>query len=171
MKKILTLLGVAALVPFLANSQTLSPTVVASSGGYFSNTSGSLSFTVAEMTMVQTFTTTGNILTQGFQQPEQNTVGITEPMIAEGDIVAYPNPTTGAFSLQFIANENAEKVISIYNSMGQVVFQKTYQQVSGLNKVNFDISQFSQGMYMVELNLKNSNGASKPVFRKINLIY
>jgi hypothetical protein len=171
MKKILTLLIMTALFPLLSNSQTLSPTVVSSSGGYFSNGSGSLSFTVAEMTMVQTFTAGSSILTQGFQQPEQNIVSIPETQLAEGDIVTYPNPTSGAFSLQYLATENSEKVITVLNSMGQVVFQKTFNQVSGINKVDFDFSQLNQGMYILEINMKNTSGEIVPVLMKVNLIY
>jgi len=173
MKKIITLFIITALLPILANSQSLSPTVVSSSGGFYSSSNAMLSFTVAEMTMVQTFTSTstGDILTQGFQQPELNSVGIDEHELAAGDIIAYPNPTSGAFSLQYNANDDAERDIIIYNSIGQIVLQKTYHQISGLNKIDFNLSQFTQGMYMVELNMKSTSGKTTPDFRKINLIY
>ena len=49
-----------------ANAQSLSPSVISSAGDFFSNASGSLSSTVAEMTMVETFSSTNNKLTQGF---------------------------------------------------------------------------------------------------------
>ena len=51
-----------------ANAQSLSPTVVASSGDYFTGTNASLSWTLGEIA-TETFTGGGYILTQGFQQP------------------------------------------------------------------------------------------------------
>jgi hypothetical protein len=164
------LLAVIGCLGYSAHAQTLSPTVVSSSGGYFTSASASLSFTVAEMTMVQTFTTAGNILTQGFQQPEDLNVGILESTPVDGSIVIYPNPTNGLFSLQYSAGESAEREISIYNGIGQIVLRKTIQQVAGVNKVDFDLSIFCQGMYMVELLVKNEKNNLSPTFTKLNLI-
>jgi len=150
---------------------TLSPTVLSSSGGYFTSASASLSFTVAEMTMVQTFTTAGNILTQGFQQPEDMSVSISETPVVSGEIMIYPNPTNGNFTLSYVSNETSETTINLYNLVGQVVLTKSVSQVKGLNTVNFDISSFSQGIYMMELTLPNSNCAKKTNYQKINLVY
>ncbi len=49
-------------------AQTLKPSVIASAGGYQSNTNGSLSFTIGEP-IAKTLTSANNMLTQGFQQP------------------------------------------------------------------------------------------------------
>jgi len=155
----------------LLQSQTLSPTVVSSAGGYFTSASASLSFTVAEMTMVQTFTTAGNILTQGFQQPEDMSVSIPETSTVSGEIMIYPNPTNGNFTLSYVSNENSETTIRLYNLVGQVVQSKTVSQIKGLNTVNFDISSFSQGIYMLELTLLNIKGEKKATYQKINLVY
>jgi hypothetical protein len=155
----------------MLHSQTLSPTVVSSSGGYFTSASASLSFTVAEMTMVQTFTSAGNILTQGFQQPEDLSVSIPEPSTVSGEIMIYPNPTNGNFTLSYVSNETSETTINLYNLIGQVVLTKAVSQVKGLNTVNFDISSFSQGIYMLELALSNTKGEKKATYQKINLVY
>ena len=170
MKKICTSLLLVALMPLLAVSQTLTPTVVASSGGYSSASNGSLSFTVGEMTMVKTFSSANNFLTQGFQQPEDLFVGIPEISVNSGGFIAYPNPTSGAFCLQFTGDGAEDKVISMYNSVGQLVRQLTVQQTTGTNKIDFDISSFAQGMYMIELKLKNNDGDLVPVISKINLL-
>ena len=159
----------AGIIPL--HSQTLLPTVVSSAGGYFTTASASLSFTVAEMTMVQTFTTAGNILTQGFQQPEDLNVSIAETPTLTGGILVYPNPTNGYFTLSYMSNENAETTICMYNLVGQIIFSKSLFQVKGLNTVNFDISSFSQGIYMLELTLKNGSGVKKVSYQEINLIY
>jgi hypothetical protein len=152
-------------------SQTLTPTVISSSGGFYSSTNAMLSFTVAEMTMVQTFTTAGNILTQGFQQPEDFSTGIPEiPTSAESALI-YPNPTNGSFTLSYLNNGNAQATINIYNLTGQIVLSQNISQVSGLNTVDFDISAYSQGIYMLGLTLTNSKGEKKTDYHKINLIY
>jgi hypothetical protein len=170
MRKICTFLLISALFPLLVNAQTLTPFIVASSGGFSANASGSLSFTVGEMTMVQTFQSANNFLTQGFQQPEDLFVGITETPLVSGAPVVYPNPTSGLFSLQYKGTEASEKVISIYNSLGQLVKTQVVQQIIGANRFDLDMSAFAQGMYVIELKLRNASGNLMPVISKLNLL-
>jgi len=172
MKNKLPILIIAlGMAGFSLHSQTLSPTVISSSGGYFTSASASLSFTVAEMTMVQTFTSTGNILTQGFQQPEDFTVSISETPTVSGDVSIYPNPTNGAFTLSYVCNDNSETTIKLYNLVGQLVLSKPVAQVTGLNTVKFDIANFNQGIYMLELTVVNAKGEKATDYHEINLVY
>ncbi|MFA4852014.1 MAG: T9SS type A sorting domain-containing protein [Bacteroidales bacterium] len=173
----IAMLGFAGI--FNLHAQTLSPTVISSSGGYFTSASASLSFTVAEMTMVQTFTSPGNnILTQGFQQPEDLIISISETPTVSGDVLIYPNPTNGAFTLSYFNNGNSETTIKLYNLVGQIVLSKPIAQITGLNTVKFDINSFSQGIYMLELTVVDAKGEKpaspagrKTNYYKINLVY
>jgi len=165
----IAMLGFAGI--FNLHAQTLSPTVISSSGGYFTSASASLSFTVAEMTMVQTFTSPGNILTQGFQQPEDLTVSISETPTVSGDVSIYPNPTNGAFTLSYLCNDNSETTIKLYNIVGQLMLSIPVTQVAGLNTYKFDINSFSQGIYMLELTVVNAKGEKTTDYHKINLVY
>jgi hypothetical protein len=169
--KFLILIAVFGICGIIARSQTLSPTVISSSGGFFTSGSAMLSTTVAEMTMVQTFQAGSNFLTQGFQQPEVVTVGINEIPVASGNIVVYPNPTSGSFVLSFTNDGNSQSSIGIYNLAGQVVVEKQLTQAVGLNTVDFDISSFSQGMYILELASTNAKGEKNISYHKINLVY
>lgn len=155
----------------ISQSQTLSPTVISSSGGFYSTGSAMLSFTVAEMSMVQTFTSAGNILTQGFQQPEDFVVDVPENPIASDEVLIYPNPTNGMFTLSYFSNGSQENEISLYNLVGQVVLTKAVSQSAGFNTVTFDISSFSQGIYMLELRTENTKGEKQTNYIKINLVY
>lgn len=165
------LIVVLGICGFTARSQTLSPTVISSSGGFYTSGSAMLSTTVAEMTMVQTFTTAGNILTQGFQQPEDMTTGIVEtPAVSDG-ILIYPNPTNGNFILSFTSNGNSESNIRVFNLAGQVVLDEQVTPSAGLNTINFDFSTYSQGMYILELSTTNEKGEKSLSYHKINLVY
>ncbi|MGD0710559.1 MAG: T9SS type A sorting domain-containing protein [Bacteroidales bacterium] len=171
MKKIFTLLFVIGIFPLIVSSQTLSPTVVSSSGGFVSNSAGMLSYTVAEMTMVQTFIQSANILTQGFQQPEDMSVGIKESIVDAGGTLIYPNPTNGSFTLSYYNYDNSQTEINLYNMLGQILLTKTVSQTVGLNTQKFDISTYSQGMYFLEFTSTNSKGEKKTAIHKISLEY
>ncbi len=164
----LALVGIVSI--FTMRAQTLSPTVISSTGGFYTSSNAMLSFTVAEMTMVQTFSSANNFLTQGFQQPEDMWVSIPEIPVGSGGLIIFPNPTSGSFSMQFTGDEETNKVISMYNSLGQLVKQTTFDQTTGVNKVDFDISAFAQGIYVIELKLRDANGDLVPVLSKISLL-
>ena len=169
--KLLMLIFVLGFCGSTLQSQTLSPTVISSSGGFYSSGSSMLSFTVAEMTMVQKFTSADNILTQGFQQPEDYSVGIIETPEFSGEVLIYPSPSNGNFTLSYVSNNSSNNVIKLYNLLGQVVYTKSVMQVNGLNTINFDISNLNQGIYLLELTLINLKGEKKTEIHKINLIY
>ena len=56
-------------------AQSLSPQVIASAGGFLSNSVGSLSFTIGE-TNTKTLSSASHMLTQGFQQPYKATLNL-----------------------------------------------------------------------------------------------
>src|SRR5687768_17317651 len=67
MKKILLTVLLFSGILF-ANAQSLSPKVIASSGGFYTSGGVTLSWTLGE-TFTTTLSSPNNILTQGFQQP------------------------------------------------------------------------------------------------------
>lgn len=149
----------------------LSPTVISSSGGFYTDGNTLLSFTVAEMTMVQTFIQPTNMLTQGFQQPETDPVSIAENEVAQGAVVIYPNPNNGQFNISYYADNDNKYVVRIYNMVGQVVFTKSIVAEIGANTIIIDIGQYRQGVYMLELMSISLNGKKNSSIHKINLVY
>jgi hypothetical protein len=145
--------------------------VVSSSGGYFTAGGNSLSFTVAEMTMVQTFTQPSNILTQGFQQPEQLTTGVAENEVVQGEVIVYPNPSNGQFNINYNALSEGDYRVKIYNMVGQIIFDQSYGAGVGLNTISLNIGQFGQGIYMLQLSSTDLKGKQKTSIHKINLVY
>src|SRR5882757_1716137 len=116
MRKLLLILATAA-APFIMNAQMLTPTVIASTGGFSSSGTNSLSYTVGEMTMVQTFSANGNILTQGFQQPNDNVTGLIDLTQDEfGSFVVYPNPAVDNMWFGFQLPEAGKVQITLYDA-------------------------------------------------------
>jgi len=112
----------AALLSLGMSAQSLTPQVIASTGGFSSNANGSLSYTVGEMTMVQTFSANNNILTQGFQQPNDVSVGLLDITQDDfGSFVVYPNPAVDNTYLAFQMPEAGRVTISLYDMLGQKV--------------------------------------------------
>ena len=153
--------------------QTLSPSVLAATGGFSSNANGSVSYTVGEMTMVQTFSGGGNILTQGFQQPYNLPTGLPEiATAANGDLFLYPNPATDQICYAFQFNSTGQVSFVLCNILGQ--------RVSVINNMNYyggkvsqitGLSSLAAGSYFLTAFFTDNNtGATSLITRKFEII-
>ncbi|HLP51246.1 MAG TPA: T9SS type A sorting domain-containing protein [Chitinophagales bacterium] len=171
MKKIY-LLAVVLCTALLSNAQMLTPTVIASTGGFSSNANGSLSYTVGEMTMVQTFSANGNILTQGFQQPNDNITGLIDMTKDEfGSFVVYPNPAVDNLSFGFQLPEAAKVSISLYNAVGQKVadvYNTNYDQGMVVQQLN--VTTYAAGVYVLTMNAVAADGKTHVTSKKFQVI-
>jgi hypothetical protein len=157
----------------LLNAQMLTPTVIASTGGFTSNANGSLSYTVGEMTMVQTFTANGNILTQGFQQPEDNLTGLIDITQDEfGSFVVYPNPAVDNLWFGFQLPEEGKVQIALYDAIGQKisdVYHTSYDSGKIVEQLN--VSAYAAGVYMLTMNfVSNKDGKVHTSAKKFQVI-
>jgi hypothetical protein len=172
MKKIYLLASVL-FCALLSNAQMLTPTVIASTGGFSSNANGSLSYTVGEMTMVQTFSANGNILTQGFQQPNDQMVGLLDLSQEEfGSFAVYPNPAVDNLFFGFQLPEEGKVEIFLYDAIGQKVsdvFHTSYDQGKIIQQLN--VSSYAAGVYMLTMNfVSNKDGKLHTSTKKFQVI-
>lgn len=152
MKKLYALIALFV-VSLTTNAQSLSPSVIASGGSFVANSNGSLSYTVGEMTMVQTFSANGNILTQGFQQPNESLVGLIDLTHDEfGSMVIYPNPAVDDMWFGLELPENGKISVSMYNDIGQKVSDVYNANYTGGKVVqHLNVSLFSVGLYFLTM--------------------
>lgn len=165
----------AALMVFalVANAQMLTPTVIASTGGFSSNANGSLSYTVGEMTMVQTFSANGNILTQGFQQPNDNITGLIDMTKDEfGSFAVYPNPAVDNLTFGFQLPETSKVQVALYNAVGQKVadvYNGNYTTGKTVEQLN--VTTYAAGVYILTLTaVSDTDGKTHVVSKKFQVI-
>lgn len=157
-------------------AQMLTPFVTAASGGFFTNTSAnaSLSFTVGEMAMVQTFESTpsGYFLTQGFQQPIMQLVGVDESPYAF-EFVVFPNPASDRLNFRYQLQYPGEVTLSWTDMRGmQVLSTWEDQYTGGQVEDGFDTQHISQGMYFLHVSYDvPGKGIHHKSIHKINIIH
>jgi hypothetical protein len=163
-----------ALLSLGMNAQSLTPQVIASTGGYSSNANGSLSYTVGEMTMVQTFSANGNILTQGFQQPNDSIpVGILDVTKDDfGAFIMYPNPAIDYTWFAFQMPEAGKVTISLYDMLGQKVsdvYSANYSNGKVTGQTN--TQTLSAAMYFMTLTFVSAqDGKTHVTTKKLQVI-
>ncbi|MCX6290756.1 MAG: T9SS type A sorting domain-containing protein [Bacteroidetes bacterium] len=169
MKKILyTILFFCAC--YHARSQTLSPSVLASSGGYYTASGYSLSSTVAEMTMVTTVSSGSFILTQGFQQPEDFGVRVAE-LPQESGVTLFPNPNHGSLALLMNLQKDADVLVKVFDAIGREVYFDKFKHVTGINQYSLDLSSLTDGMYWIEVLAEKQSQELIHTTQKINIIH
>jgi len=138
--------GVIILISSLQSfAQSLSPTVVASSGDYFSTSSVNLSWTLGEV-VTDTYIGTNNQLTQGFQQPTASFASV-EDFAPEVTVSLYPNPTDSWVNIE-IQNNSENLNIKIMDLTGKVIYTDIYQAET-VKKINLE--NFANGIYFLEI--------------------
>ncbi len=134
------------------NAQTLKPFVIATAGGYASNTNGSLSFTIGE-TVTPTFQNGNTILTHGFQQPFQlnlnlkaylqgyylNTTGLMENVLYNQGVTAFAGTECDTIQIQL---REANAPYNIAYTTSKVIPTNGQISLNGL-------SQIGQSYYIV----------------------
>lgn len=119
--------------------------VVATQGGTFSNSGGTISFTIGEG-VAQTLTGDAKTLTQGFQQSN-----ISVSVLSELDpgfvITVYPNPATEILNLKIVREDLGELQYVVFDLNGIMLIQK---KVEG-PETTIDIKQLPKGMYIIRI--------------------
>lgn len=154
------LLFIACVAAYGVNAQSLAPSVIASSGGYSSNGTNSLSYTIGEMSMIQTFSNSNNILTQGFQQPNDNVTGLLDISQGEfGSFVVYPNPAVDNVWYGFSFPESGKVSVALYDALGQRVadlYESNYDNGKTIQQLN--VSNYAAGTYFISVNFVSADG-------------
>lgn len=74
------------------------------------------------------------------------------------EISLYPNPAQNEINLSYLIDINSNNLnVVILNSMGQVLLQENINSSDFTSTQSFDISNFSNGVYYLQINNSNDN--------------
>ncbi len=151
-KLVILIFSITALTGSFA--QSVERQVIGSTGGYSAQSNVSASYTVGEA-VIQTAAAGNIILTQGFQQPDNQSVGIVD--VANNiKISAYPNPTTDKVIVEINAEAESQFSFQVYNALGQLVLlPASLQQTGSVALHQFDFSLLSPANYFIAINSDN----------------
>ena len=138
--------------PLLVFGQVTSPSLISSSGDSYSNSNVNMDFSIGEV-VIETHQN-NEILTQGFHQEIlQISTGLLEL-----DLVTkvYPNPTTNIVVVELERDISGD--ILIYDINGKLMIR---DKLDNERIKQFDFSKFSQGNYLLHINIKNKQDVYK----------
>jgi hypothetical protein len=162
MKKKLLLLILMLNFRWLHAQVLLAPLVMSPAGDVFNNGNISLSFTVAEMTMVETYTSGATVLNQGFQNAFWLPValGVESHEANPFKLSLYPNPCNESFTLS-TAGITDRLYVELTDPLGQTVISREVTLPFGTN-VKVQVDNLSAGIY--SLCVRDAEHNSKKIF-------
>jgi len=125
--------------------QVATPSVVSSSGDSYSNGGVIMDYTLGEI-VIETFSNSANILTQGFHQGDLKITTAVVNLDIKTKI--YPNPTTNFIIIELEKNVNAE--LLVYDINGKIVIK---DKLRDEQKKQLDFSFLTQGNYFLHINI------------------
>jgi hypothetical protein len=133
-------------ITFIIGTIALGQNAINAVGEDVYNNSGSVSFSIGEVTNENTINTTGSI-SQGVQHGfEITTLNLKENKL-NLSLSVYPNPTQTQLILH-IGNYNQEKLkYNIVSSDGELLSQGSIQSIETI----IDLQQIPKAMYFIEL--------------------
>lgn len=143
MKKLTGILFVS--VSFSSLAQSLTPTVVSSTGDYYTGSAATLSWTLGEV-VTDTYIGTNNQLTQGFHQPDLRFT-LVEDLAQEITLNLFPNPTNGMVSFEAKNNLTPLNIV-ILDPTGRIIYTSKYAAASTLQ---IDLSGYARGIYFMQV--------------------
>lgn len=147
-------------------SQTVNPTVVSSNGDYTQNAQGSIAWTIGEV-VSDTYTSSANITTMGFHQPE--TMGVASLIKEQGsnlEVLVFPNPVSDVLTINLEGLTPSDYKLELFDGIGKLVISNEYSVSSQTQTSKLNLEGYAAGNYY--LKISSANGFNKTV--KINKI-
>jgi hypothetical protein len=149
-----------------ARAQSLSPEVIATDGNFYSSSNASLSWTLGEVA-TETYTSTNNHLTQGFQQPEVIITSVDEAA-AGVSVSIYPNPSAGMLSIKISSAETRTLDMQVLDMSGKLISKREEAMSKGDQTVSIDLTHLAAGQYMLQVTDTKANTRSTYTIQKNN---
>ena len=96
----------------------------------------------------------------------ESCVGIEEIKAGQFSLSVFPNPSPGIISLSASFNDEAIPVISIFDARGNRLFTGSFPTSNKTLQKQFDLSQYPEGIYYIQLTNNNISKTMKVVLIK-----
>ena len=97
---------------------------------------------------------------------EKGVVSIPFALDDQSGITIYPNPVKNIATIEIDSPIDGAIDIQVYNGIGQAVFQKNEEGVSGINRFSIDGTSFPAGVYYCHIKVNESTYVRKLIFIK-----
>ena len=124
------------------------------SGGIVGNFN--VSYTIGEMTLIETAKLNSLIFTQGVIQPFLDVASTTYECYSQAEVRILPNPTNGIFQLQLNILKEGKIQTGLYDSKGTLIESDAFDYNTYANR-KYDIQSLASGLYFLKIIFQEKN--------------
>lgn len=144
----LLLLGIGFVsTPTSLSAQSIQPAVIASSGAIYTTSTHQLDGTAGEP-LIETYTTSNQVLTEGFHQPNLTMTALTPSLMEAAHIEFWPNPTQDLVHLSVPDAGWPDGTLTLTDSKGTTLLS---QPLTRTETQTADLSGYAVGTYFLRL--------------------
>jgi membrane-bound inhibitor of C-type lysozyme len=161
MKTTLTVLGI--LIFYLSGySQSITPSVINSSGNTFTGGFYSFDWSVGEIALITTMDDAeGKVtVTNGFFQPDKSAKDLSDKnAFAGNEITILPNPTPGQLQIVIDTKQQGSLSIVVYDASGRKIHMHKVISVGSSTTQKINLTGYSSGTYLLHISLQPAPGS------------
>jgi hypothetical protein len=141
------------IISLSVRAQTLSPTILNSSGGTTTVNGINYEYSFGEMTVISTFSSPKLIVTQGLLQTRVDTIaaGIRANELPVPTITVYPNPAQQLICFESEYTAAGKLYYELVDAAGKLITSKQLTVTAGKIKETIDIAKLPAGMYLLNI--------------------
>ena len=152
-----------------AHGQSIFPSTLNATGGTARIGTKEFEWSVGEIALVSTFTTSSIVVTQGVLQtnfgPKVTEVPGTTNL---GDYLQiFPNPTSDAINIRYNAANDGVIEIRFIDMAGRLISAQKSDVKQGANNQKIDIAHLAAATYMLEVYVTSTGGKTEATAYKI----
>ncbi len=148
-KQILTVATVLGALGVQA--QAISPSTLNASGGSKEIAGSVYEYSIGEMVLVHTASSTNLIVTQGLLQPMEESVGIAEMILPDNALTVYPNPSQDILYIQPNLSGSGTLTLILSDITGREMKQQSVAIQTGNEKQSLNLQAFASGSYLLNV--------------------
>ena len=148
----------------MANAQNNSSTLNSSGGS--STISGNIyDYSIGEMTLVNTASSSNLIVTQGLLQPTISETGISDDNFTLNNLSVYPSPFDDIVNIDANMNTSGKLSVLLVDMGGREQFKNEWQLTTGKEINKFDLSSLASGTYLLQASYTHGNKTASKSFK------
>lgn len=157
MKKMLPLIAVFSITSSFSQSDLQSP-CAASAEGKAGNIT--ISYTIGEMTLVDSWKYGNLMITQGILQPVKERASTDLDIFTPDEIKLFPNPTPGVLTVQFNSLSPGKLLVYMYDNTGKLLDAEEFQY-TGFSTRQYDMMKYANATYLLRVIFLPASGKQK----------
>lgn len=153
---------------FFPNGINAQSTLNASGGS--ANIAGNLyAYSIGEMVLVSTETSSSLVVTQGVLQASGTNMGVEENTLLAESLLLYPNPVANTLYLQPSLPGGGELSLQLSDLRGRLIMERKINLQTGAERQELDLSSLQEGTYLLQANLQQGKRTYEHSFKILKL--